>query len=169
MKIGVAVPLTEKSGDPGEIAREAENIGLESFWIPEHMAVPITYKTVYPRSRDGKVPEMYARLADPFIALAIAAHATSRIMLGTGICLLPQRNVIEMAKMTATIDMYSKGRLILGVGAGWFAEEAALMGVDFKRRWQHLREAVEALRILWTKDEASYNGDIIKFDPIRLG
>jgi probable F420-dependent oxidoreductase len=169
MKIGVSVPLTEKSGNPGEIAREAENLGLESFWVVEHMAVPIGYKTVYPRSRDGKVPDMYARLIDPFVALAIAAQTTSRIKLGTGICLLPQHNVIEMAKITASIDLYSNGRLILGVGAGWFAEEAELMGVDFKRRWQHLREAVEALRVLWTKDEASYSGEIIKFPAIRLG
>lgn len=169
MQIGVAVPLTEKSGDPGEIAREAERLGFESFWVVEHMAVPLGYKTVYPRSPDGKVPEMYARLADPFVALAIAAHATSRIKLGTGICLLPQRNVIETARITATIDLYSKGRLILGVGAGWFREEAELMGVDFKRRWQHLREAVEALRILWTQDEASYAGEIVKFPPIKLG
>lgn len=169
MQIGVSVPLTEKSGDPGEIAREAERLGFESFWVVEHMAVPLGYKTVYPRSPDGKVPEMYARLVDPFVALAIAAHATSRIKLGTGICLLPQRNVIETARITATIDMYSKGRLILGVGAGWFREEAELMGVDFKRRWQHLREAVEALRILWTQDEASYAGEIVKFPPIKLG
>jgi probable F420-dependent oxidoreductase len=169
MKIGVSVPLTEKSGNPADIAREAENLGLESFWVVEHMAVPVGYKTVYPRSPDGKVPEMYARLVDPFVALAIAAHATSKIKLGTGICLLPQRDVIEMAKVTATIDMYSKGRLILGVGAGWFAEEAELMGVDFKRRWLHLREAVEALRVLWTEGEPSYQGQIVKFPPIKIG
>lgn len=169
MKIGVAVPLTEKSGDPGAVAREAEQLGFESIWMVEHVAVPLSYKTRNPRSPDGKVPEMYAQLVDPFVALAIAAHATSRIMLGTGICLLPQRNVIQTAKVTATIDMYSKGRLILGVGGGWFKEELALMGVDFKRRWRHLREAVEALRVLWTSDEPSYQGEIIKFPPIKLG
>lgn len=169
MKIGLSVPLTEQSGDPGAIAREAEQLGFESIWMVEHMAVPLGYQTVYPRSPDGKVPEIYARLVDPFVALAIAAHATSRIMLGTGIYLLPQRNVIETAKATATIDLYSNGRLILGVGAGWFAEEAALMGVDFKRRWRHLREAVEALRVLWTSDEPSYQGEIIRFPPIKLG
>jgi len=168
MKIGVSVPLTAQSGNPGEIAAEAEKLGFESFWMVEHMAVPVTYKTVYPRSSDGKVPDMYAKLVDPFIALALAAQATSRIMLGTGICLLPQHNVIEMAKVTASIDLYSKGRLILGVGAGWFAEEAELLGVDFKRRWQHLRESVEALRVMWTADEASYNGEIVKFPPIRI-
>src|SRR5580658_1582338 len=169
MKIGALVFLTEQSGNPGAIAREAENLGFESFFVAEHMAVPTTYKTHYPRSRDGKVPEFYARLIDPFIALALAADATSRIKIGTAICLLPQRNVIETAKVTASIDLYSNGRLILGVGAGWFREEAELMGVDFARRWQHLRESVEALRILWSGDNVSYSGDIVKFPRIKVG
>jgi len=168
MKIGVSVFLTEKSGDPGAIAREAENLGFESFWVAEHLVVPTSYTTHYPRSRDGKVPEFYAHLIDPFVALAIAAHATSRIRIGTGICLLPERNVIETAKVTASIDHYSNGRLMLGVGAGWFPEEAQIMGVNFGRRWQHLRESVEALRTLWGKDDVAYNGEIIKFPPVKL-
>ena len=133
------------------------------------MVVPSAYTTVYPRSRDGKVPEFYARLIDPFVALSIAADATSRIKIGTAICLLPQRDVLETAKMTASIDLYSKGRLVLGVGAGWFREEAQVMGVDFARRWQHLRESCEALRVLWSGDDVSYNGDIIKFPSVKLG
>src|ERR1700726_4417612 len=141
MNIGVVVFLTEKSGDPGKIAREAETLGFESFWVPEHLVMPSTYQTYYVRSPDGKVPEFYAHLIDPFVALAIAAHATSRIRIGTGICLLPERNVIETAKVTASIDLYSKGRLTLGVGAGWFPEEASIMGVNFPRRWKHLRES----------------------------
>jgi probable F420-dependent oxidoreductase len=169
MKIGALVFLTEQSGSPGAIAREAENLGFESFFVAEHMVVPSTYTTHYPRSRDGKVPEFYARLIDPFVALAIAAEATSRIKIGTAICLLPQRDVIETAKVTASIDLYSKGRLVLGVGAGWFREEAEVMGVDFSRRWQHLRESVEALRVLWSGDDVSYHGDIVKFPSVKLG
>jgi probable F420-dependent oxidoreductase len=161
--------MTEQSGDPGAIAREAENLGFESFFVAEHLCLPTNYSTYYPRSKDGKVPEFYARLIDPFVALAIAARATSRIKLGTGICLLPERNVIETAKITASIDLYSGGRLILGVGAGWFPEEAQTMGVDFKRRWQHLRESVEALRLLWSKDDVAYDGDIVKFPALKLG
>ncbi|HLI78925.1 MAG TPA: TIGR03619 family F420-dependent LLM class oxidoreductase, partial [Candidatus Binataceae bacterium] len=88
--------------------------------------------------------------------------------LGTGICLLPERNVIETAKAVASLDLYSGGRFIFGVGAGWFPEEAAIMGVDFKRRWLRLRESVEALRELWTKDEAAYDGEIVKFPPVKL-
>ena len=169
MKIGALVFLTEQSGNPGAIAREAEQLGFESFFVAEHMVVPSTYATHYPRSRDGKVPEYYARLIDPFVALAIAADATSRIKIGTAICLLAQRDVIETAKVTASIDLYSKGRLILGVGAGWFPEEAQIMGVDFARRWLHLRESVEALRMLWSANDVAYNGEIIKFPAVKIG
>jgi probable F420-dependent oxidoreductase len=169
MKIGVSLPLTAASGDPGAIAREAENLGFESIWSVEHACVPSGYTTHYPRSADGKVPAMYAQLAETWVVLAIAASATKRIKLGTGILLLAQHNVIETARAAATLDMYSAGRLILGVGAGWFREEAEVMGVRFERRWKHLRESVEALRILWTQDEASYAGEVIKFPPLRVG
>src|SRR5579864_3088777 len=130
MKIGVTAFLTEKSGNPGAIAAAAERAGFESFWVAEHPVIPAAYTTYYPRSPDGKVPEFYAHLADPFVALAAAAQATSHIRVGTSVCLLPERNPIETAKAAATLDMYSGGRLMLGVGAGWFPEEAAIMGVD---------------------------------------
>ncbi|HUA33535.1 MAG TPA: LLM class F420-dependent oxidoreductase [Candidatus Binataceae bacterium] len=169
MKTGVLTFLTSKSGNPGAIAREAENLGFESFFVAEHLVVPTEYTTRYPRSRDGKVPDFYGHLIDPFVALAIAASATSTIKIGTAICLLPERDVIETAKVTASIDHYSNGRLILGVGAGWFREEAEIMGVDFARRWQHLRESVEALRLLWSKDDVSYDGEIVKFPAVKVG
>jgi len=169
MKIGVLTFLTQQSGSPGAIAREAENLGFESFFLAEHLVVPTTYTTHYPRSRDGKVPDFYGHLIDPFIGLAIAAEATSRIKIGTAICLLPERNVIEMAKVTGSIDVYSGGRLILGVGAGWFREEAEIMGVNFPQRWRHLRESVEALRALWSGDDVSYAGEIVKFPSVKVG
>jgi probable F420-dependent oxidoreductase len=168
MKIGVLAFLTEQSGNPGAIAREAESLGFESFWVAEHMVMPSHYTVHYPRSADGKVPEFYAHLIDPFIALAIAAQATSHIRIGTAICLLPERNVIETAKAAACVDFYSGGRLSLGIGAGWFPEEARIMGVDFPRRWRHLRESVEALRSLWSQDNVSYEGEIVKFPSVRL-
>jgi probable F420-dependent oxidoreductase len=168
MKIGVLAFLTEQSGNPGAIAQEAQRLGFESFWVAEHLVMPSQYTVHYPRSADGKVPEFYAHLIDPFVALAIAAQATSHIRIGTAICLLPERNVIETAKAAACIDFYSGGRLSLGIGAGWFPEEAQIMGVDFGRRWQHLRESVEALRSLWSRDDTGYEGGIIKFPPVRL-
>ena len=168
MKIGVSAFLTEHSGEPGAIAHTAENLGFESFWVAEHLVIPVAYTTYYPRSPDGKVPEFYAHLADPFIALAAAAQATTTIKLGTGICLLPERDTITTAKAIATLDMYSNGRMIIGAGAGWFPEEAEVMGVNFKKRWKHFRESVEALRELWTKDESSYDGEFVKFPPVKL-
>jgi probable F420-dependent oxidoreductase len=168
MKIGVLAFLTEQSGNPGAIARKAENLGFESFWVAEHLVMPTHYSVHYPRSADGKVPEFYAHLIDPFVALAMAANATSRIRIGTAICLLPERNVIETAKAAACLDFYSGGRFSFGIGAGWFPEEARVMGVDFARRWRHLRESVEALRSLWTQDDAGYEGEIINFPPVRL-
>ncbi len=168
MKIGVSVFLTEQSGEPGAIAQTAERLGFESLWVAEHLVIPAAYTTSYPRSPDGKVPEFYAHLADPFVALAAAAQATSTIKLGTGVCLLPERDTITTAKAVATLDLYSNGRVILGAGAGWFPEEAEIMGVNFKRRWKHLRESVEALRELWSADEASYAGEFVNFPRVRL-
>jgi probable F420-dependent oxidoreductase len=168
MNIGVSAFLTEQSGEPGAIAQTAESLGFESFWVAEHLVIPATYTTYYPRSPDGKVPEFYAHLADPFVALAAAAQATSTIKLGTGICLLPERDTITTAKAVATLDLYSNGRMIIGAGAGWFPEEAEIMGVNFKKRWKHLRESVEALRELWSTDETSYEGEFVKFPPVKL-
>jgi probable F420-dependent oxidoreductase len=168
MKIGVLAFLTEQSGNPGTMALEAEKLGFESFWVAEHMVMPSHYTVHYPRSADGKVPEFYAHLIDPFVALSMAAQATSHIRIGTAICLLAERNVIETAKAAACIDLYSGGRLSFGIGAGWFPEEARVMGVDFSQRWRHLRESVEALRLLWSSDNVAYEGEIIKFPPVRL-
>jgi probable F420-dependent oxidoreductase len=168
MKIGVSVFPTEQAGDPGAIAREAENLGFESLWVADHVVIPVSYTTIYPRSADGSVPEFFAHLADPFVALAAAAAATQTIKLGTGVCLLPERNTITTAKAVATLDRYSNGRIIIGAGAGRFREEAEIMGVNLQKRWKHLRESVEALRELWSKEEASYEGEFVKFPPVRL-
>lgn len=168
MEIGLSVFLTEKSGHVGNIAREAEQSGFESFWLPEHMLMPVHYDFEYKRTPDGKIPDSFAHLPDPFIALAMAAQATERIKVGTGICILPQRNAVATAKALATLDFYSNGRLIVGVGAGWFPDEASVMGVDFGRRWQILRETAEAMRRLWTDEEAEYSGEFVNFPPVRL-
>lgn len=168
MHIGVLAFLTERSGSPGDAARTAEDLGFESFWVAEHLVIPSHYTTYYPRSPDGKVPEFYAHLVDPFVALSAAAQATSTIRLGTGICLLPERDTITTAKAAASLDVYAQGRLILGVGAGWFPEESEIMGVRFDKRWQHLRESVEALRVLWSDEEAHYEGEFVRFPRVRL-
>lgn len=168
MQLGLSLFATEQSGPVGEIAREVECLGFESLWFPEHMLIPVRYEPRYKRTPDGTIPESFAHLSDPFICAAMAAQATERLRVATGICILPQRNVIATAKAAATLDLHSNGRFIMGVGAGWFPEEAEILGVPFKRRWQILREGVEAMKVLWSEDEASYEGEFISFPPIRL-
>ena len=155
MELGLSLFSTEQSGPVGDIAREAERLGFESLWFPEHMLIPVHYQSRYKRTADGSVPESFAHLPDPFIAAAMAAQATERLRVATGICILPQRDIIATAKAAATLDLHSGGRFIMGVGAGWFPEEAEILGVPFKRRWRMLREGVEALKALWTRDEAA--------------
>ena len=168
MELGLALFSTEQSGAVGDIAKEAERLGFESLWFPEHMLIPVHYQSRYKRTADGSVPESFAHLPDPFIGAAMAAQATERLRVATGICILPQRNVIATAKAAATLDFHSGGRFIMGVGAGWFPEEAEILGVPFKRRWRMLREGVEALKALWTRDEAAYDGEFVRFPPVRV-
>jgi len=166
MKIGLMIAATAESGDIAEISREVENLGYESLFIPEHPVIPIGFKTPLPGG-GGTLPEHYGRWMDPFVALSVAAIVTRRIKLGTGICLLPEREPIIAAKTIATLDVISGGRVILGVGAGWLREETEALGTRFETRWKRLRETVEALRVLWTKPEPSYEGELVKFPAVR--
>jgi probable F420-dependent oxidoreductase len=165
MNIGLLLIATTKTGDLAEIARSAEQAGFESLWIPDHPVIPVGFSTVSPLG--GPLPEHYGRWLDPFISLTVAACATTRLRLSTGICLLPEREPIVTAKVIASLDHCSAGRTILGVGAGWLREETEVMGTRFATRWQRLRETVEAMRVLWTEPEASYEGSLVRFTPVR--
>jgi probable F420-dependent oxidoreductase len=165
MDVGILVATTARTGDVAEIARAAEAAGYESLWIPEHPVIPVGFKTSVPGG--GKLPEHYGRWVDPFVALTIAATATKRVKLGTGICLLPEREPLITAKTIATLDLYSGGRVILGVGAGWLREETEAMGANFGSRWKRLRETTEAMRVAWTEPEPSYNGELVRFPALR--
>lgn len=167
MDIGILMAATSRSGDLAEIARLTESLGYDSLWIPEHPVIPVAMKTPFPAARDGILPDHYARWADPFIALAIAAAVTTKIKLGTGICLLPEREPLMTAKVIASLDLYSGGRVIIGAGAGWLREETEIMGTKFGLRWRRMRETVEAMRVLWTKEEASYAGETVRFPAVR--
>ena len=167
MDIGIMIAATAESGDIATIAREVENLGYESFFIPEHPVIPIGFKTPLPGGGGGTLPEHYGRWMDPFVALSIAAAVTRRVKLGTGICLLPEREPIIAAKTIATLDVVSGGRVILGVGAGWLREETEALGTRFESRWKRLRETVEAIRVLWTEKEPSYQGELVKFPALR--
>jgi probable F420-dependent oxidoreductase len=164
MDIGILVPATAPTKNIAEIARRVETAGFESLWIPEHPVIPVGFKTPLPGG--GRLPEHYNRWADPFIALTVAATATTRLKLATGICLLPEREPLMTAKVIASLDMYSGGRVILGVGAGWLREETEVMGTNFRLRWKRLRETTEALRTLWTQPEPSYQGELVQFPPV---
>lgn len=165
MDIGFLMIATTRSGDLATIARRAEAMGCDSLWIPEHPIIPRGEHTPYPFG--GSLPEHYGRWSDPFIALTVAAMATTRIKLATGICLLPEREPLVTAKVIASLDYYSGGRLELGIGAGWLKEETEIMGTQFTTRWQKMREQVEAMRRLWTEENPSYQGKHVNFPPVR--
>jgi probable F420-dependent oxidoreductase len=167
MKIGALTFIASYTADPGAVAKKCEELGFESFYLPEHPILPVKHKTRYPLSPDGEIPEPYAHMIDPFVGLALAAAATKRIGLGTGICLVPERSPIVLAKEIATLDHYSGGRFIFGIGAGWLRDESEIMGVDFKRRWAITREYINAMKELWTKAEASFDGEFIKFPAVK--
>ena len=165
MNIGFLTIATAQSGDLSALARRAEAIGCDSLWIPEHPIIPRGDITPYPFG--GPLPEHYGRWTDPFIALSMAAAATTRLKLATGICLLPERETLVTAKAVASLDYYSGGRVILGIGAGWLREESEIMGARFGTRWQRMREMTEAMRLLWTEDSPSYQGKHVQFPAVR--
>jgi probable F420-dependent oxidoreductase len=167
MKIGVLAFITETTVDAATFARKAESLGFDAFYLPEHPVIPVVRKSAYPASADGVMPEALAHFIDPFIGLAQAAAVTSRIELGTGICLVPEHHPLILAKEIATLDLYSRGRFIFGIGAGWLTEESAVMGVDFKRRWPITREYIRAMKELWTRAEASFEGEFLKFPAVK--
>ncbi len=165
MNIGFLLIATAQSGNLPDLAQRAEAIGYDSLWIPEHPIIPRGPHTPYPFG--GDLPEHYGRWMDPFVALTIAAGVTRRIKLATGICLLPEREPLVTAKVIASLDYYSHGRVMLGIGAGWLREETEIMGARFATRWQRMREITEAMRVLWTEESPSYEGEQIRFPPVR--
>lgn len=170
MKIGMLAVLNEHSVDPATFARRAEALGFESIWLPDHPVMPVHTSTPLPETPPGKgeIPEHYSRMCDPFVAMAMAAAATTRLKVGTGVCLVPERNPILTANEVATLDAFSNGRVLFGIGAGWLKEESELLGADYPHRWTQTREYIAAMRELWTKDEASFEGRYVKFPPVRL-
>ena len=167
MSIGVSVPLPAYLVDVGFMARTAEALGFESFWCAEHPFVPVHTTTRFPGAADGVIPETYSHFVDPFVALARASGATSRIKLGTGIVLVPERHPLLLAKEVSTLDLFSGGRFLFGIGAGWLREETEIMGGDFTHRWSQTRESVLAMKELWTKPEAEFHGTYYNFPAVR--
>lgn len=163
MKLGITMFATDLAMNVVDLARAAEERGFSSLYLPEHTHIPTSRRTPAPTG-DAELPEEYRRTLDPFVALGAAAAATSRIELGTGICLVAQRDPIVLAKEAATVDLYSRGRFVLGIGFGWNVEEMANHGVDPRRRRDLVREKMLAVKRLWTQDAASFDGELVKFE-----
>jgi probable F420-dependent oxidoreductase len=164
MNFGVAIFPTDETITPARVGVLAEQRGFDSLWFPEHTHIPTARETPYPDG--GELPDHYWRVLDPFVSLASAAAATTRLRLGTGICLVIQRDPIVTAKEVATLDLLSGGRFEFGVGAGWNRGEVENHGTDFKRRFTVMRERVEAMQAIWTQDAASYHGRFVNFESI---
>src|SRR5215510_10993019 len=167
MKIGVFEFAIDQSTDPAVLAKRAEELGFASFWVPEHPIIPLRTSSPYPGSWDGIIPDVYGRIMDLFVALARASAVIKTIQLGTGICLVPERNPLLLAKEVATLDRLSGGRFIFGIGAGWLKEETEIMGGDFAHRWTQTKDAILAMKELWTKDESEYHGKYYNFPKVR--
>ena len=164
MDIGVCIFNTDYAIRIEELARAVEQRGFESLWVPEHTHIPTSRRTPFPGG--GELPRDYSHTLDPFIALTAAAAVTTTLKVGTGICLVIERDPIIMAKEVASLDFTSNGRFLFGIGRGWNAEEMENHGTAFKTRSRVLRERVLAMKEIWTKDEAQFHGDFVDFDPI---
>ena len=163
-EFGALIFPTDYAMHPVELAKAIEERGLDSLFFPEHTHIPASRRSPYPAG--GDLPKEYSHTYDPFVAFGACAAATKRIKLGTGICLVVERDVLTLAKEIASIDRISGGRFILGIGAGWNAEEMENHGVEYKNRWKVVREKILAMREIWTKEEAEFHGEFVDFDPI---
>ncbi len=161
---GLLIFATDYAVSPDVLAREAEAFGFESLFFPEHTHIPASRQTPWPGG--GDLPEEYWHTHDPFVALTMAASVTNDLKVGTGITLVTERDPILMAKQAATLDFLSNGRLLLGIGAGWNAEEMQHHGVGYNTRWKVLRERILAMREIWTQEEAEFHGEFVDFDKL---
>ncbi len=164
MLFGASMFVTDYSITPTAIGQALEERGFESFWAPEHSHIPLSRRSPWPGG--GELPKRYYDCMDPFVSLSFAAAATKRLMLGTGVCLVNQRDTIQTAKLVATLDQLSGGRLLFGIGIGWNAEEMENHGTVFATRAKLVRERIEAMKEIWTKSKPEYHGEFVNFDPM---
>jgi probable F420-dependent oxidoreductase len=163
VRISTMIFLTDETLGPVQLARELEQRGFAGLYLPEHTHIPISRKSPYPFG--GELPREYSRTLDPFTALGAAAAVTERLVLGTGITLVAQRDPIVLAKQVATLDHLTGGRFTFGVGLGWNEEEAADHGVDWKRRRTVVRDKMAAMRALWAPEPTAYDSEFVHVEP----
>src|SRR6478752_8659197 len=164
MQFGAAMFFTDYSMAPGELGQALEQRGFESLWAPEHSHIPVSRASPFPNG--GELPRQYYDVMDPFVTLSAAAAATKTLKVGTGVCLVQQRDPIQTAKLVASIDQISGGRFLFGVGSGWNAEEMEDHGTPFRSRHKIARERIEAMKVIWTETKAEYHGEFVNFDPM---
>jgi probable F420-dependent oxidoreductase len=164
MRFGVSMFHTDYSIPAVALARALEARGFESMWAPEHSHIPVSRRTPFPGG--GELPRPYSELMDPFVVLSAAAAVTKTLKLGTGVCLVVQRDPIQTAKLVASIDQVSNGRFLFGVGGGWNAEEIEDHGTVFKTRFKLMRERIEAMKEIWTQAKPEYHGEFVDFPPM---
>jgi probable F420-dependent oxidoreductase len=164
MDFGALMFFTDYAISAVDLARALEARGFESVWAPEHSHIPASRKTPFPGG--GELPKRYYDAMDPFVSLTAAAVATTRLKVGTGVCLVQQRDPIQTAKLVASLDQVSQGRFLFGVGGGWNADEMENHGTVFKTRFKLMRERIEAMKEIWTKSKAEYHGDMVEFEPM---
>ncbi|MGH7949407.1 MAG: LLM class F420-dependent oxidoreductase [Candidatus Binataceae bacterium] len=172
MKLGLMFANSGPFSNPemlAHLATTAERCGFESIWTVEHVVIPQDYKSPYPYSPTGKIPGGEdVDIPDPLLPLAFAAAVTRKLKLATGILILPQRHPLYVAKEIATLDKLSNGRVVFGIGSGWLKEEFDSLGLDFHKRGAMTDEAIQALRILWSDNAASFSGKHFKFGPVKM-
>jgi probable F420-dependent oxidoreductase len=166
MEIGAAIFFTDYSMAPTDLAVALEQRGFESLWVAEHSHMPVIRRFTHPLGETALTKE-YFDVMDPFVTLSAAAAVTRRLKLGTAICLVIQRDTIQTAKLVASLDQVSKGRFLFGIGCGWNAEEMEDHGTVYETRTFKMREQIEAMKQIWTKDTAEYHGQIVDFPPMQ--
>src|SRR5579862_5070936 len=165
MKFGASMFFADYSMAPAELAVALEQRGFDIVWAPEHSHIPASRKT--PFIMGGDLPKRYHDVMDPFVTLTAAALATTTLKIGTGVCLIAQRDPIQTAKLVASIDQVSQGRFLFGVGDGWNQEEVENHGTVFATRHKRARETVAAMQAIWTQSPAEYHGELIDFGPMQ--
>ena len=164
MHFGASMFFTDYSMTSAALAKALEDRGFESIWAPEHSHIPTSRLSPWPGGAD--LPKQYYDVMDPFVTLTAAAMVTTKLKIGTGVCLVNQRDPIQTAKLVASIDQVSGGRFLFGIGVGWNAEEMADHGTAFDTRAKLVRERVEAMKLIWTKSKAEYSGEFVNFGPM---
>ena len=164
MDFGASMFMTDYSMAAADLGRALEERGFESLWNPEHSHIPLTRKTPFPGG--GDLPKMYYDAMDPFVTLTAAAAVTKKLKLGTGVCLVIQRDTIQTAKLVASLDQVSNGRFLFGIGGGWNQDELEDHGTVHATRFKKMREQVEAMKAIWTENKPEYHGEIVEFPPM---